>query len=138
MNLERGNLVLRAVTEESYEFIRKLRNDPRNSEAFVNTEFIAEDSHAKYMSEHMSDYFVCYSDLTPLGYIGVVENDIRLAVEFEFRNNGVARFMVEEILKRFPKAAAKIKVENSASIALFESLGFEKRFFLYEKGSQPK
>lgn len=126
-------LSLERVTDANIEFIRHLRNDPLNASAFVNNIFISSENHAQYMAEHMHEYFVCTENGTPVGFIGVVENDIRLAVAHRFRNRGVAKFMVTEILKVYPGAIAKVKVKNEASIALFESLGFVKTYHLYEK-----
>jgi L-amino acid N-acyltransferase YncA len=41
--------------------------------------------------------------------------------------------MINELMSRHPNAAAKVKVDNEASLRLFERCGFEKRFYLLEK-----
>ena len=41
--------------------------------------------------------------------------------------------MVEEIMKSHPSAIAKIKIGNAASIKLFESCGFKKKYYLLER-----
>lgn len=135
METEPEGYVLKPVHGDTFEFIRNLRNDPRNSAAFIKAEYITRESHLRYMQDHKFDYFVCFRDNLPVGFIGVVNNDIRLAVDFEFRNQGVANFMVREIMKIFPEATAKVKISNSASIALFDSLDFEKKFIVFEKKS---
>jgi GNAT superfamily N-acetyltransferase len=127
------DLKLINASEVSFEFIRGLRNNPENAHAFVNNEFISPESHTKYMFEHLGEYFVCFKRQIPVGFIGVVDNDIRLAVCKEYRNQGIAKFMVSEIMLRFPQAIAKIKVTNEASVALFESLGFTKNFYVYQR-----
>ena len=63
----------------------------------------------------------------------MIQNDIRLAVDHEFRNRGVATFMVSEISKLYPEAHAKIKTSNVASIAVFESAGYALQFYIYRK-----
>lgn len=126
------------ATDADLEFIRELRNDPLNASAFVNNNYITQESHALYMAEHMHEYFVCTKNGMPVGFIGVVDNDIRLAVAHHFRNKGVAKYMVTEILKIFPNAVAKVKVTNKASIALFESLGFVKTYQIYGKPREDK
>ena len=121
------------ISSEFFEFVRRLRTDPRNSDSFINNSEITLQNQIDYMEQHLNDYFICLSEQTPVGFIGVVKGDIRLAVDHDFRNRGVATFMVKEISKLFPGASAKIKTSNVASIALFESVGFERKFYIYGK-----
>ena len=121
------------ISSEFFEFVRRLRTDPRNADSFINNGEITFQNQIDYMEQHLKDYFICLSQQTPVGFIGVVQGDIRLAVDHDFRNKGVATFMVNEISKLFPEALAKIKTSNVASIALFESVGFERQFYIYGK-----
>ena len=121
------------ISSEFFEFVRRLRTDPRNADSFINNNEITFQNQIDYMEQHLKDYFVCLSQQTPVGFIGVVQGDIRLAVDHDFRNRGVATFMVNEILKLFPEATAKIRTTNVASIALFESVGFKRQFYIYGK-----
>jgi ribosomal protein S18 acetylase RimI-like enzyme len=57
-------------------------------------------------------------------------------VAHDFRNQGVGKFMVDEIRLRFPDAHAKVKTTNEASIALYESLGLERKYYIYEQKSE--
>ena len=41
--------------------------------------------------------------------------------------------MINEIMKIHPNAFAKVKLENKASLKLFESCGFKKKFYILEK-----
>jgi L-amino acid N-acyltransferase YncA len=41
--------------------------------------------------------------------------------------------MINEIMNLFPDAVAKVKLDNEASLKLFEKCGFEKRFYLLER-----
>ena len=127
------------ISNEFFEFVRRLRTDPRNADSFINNNEITFQNQIDYMEQHLKDYFVCLSQQTPVGFIGVVQGDIRLAVDHDFRNRGVATFMVKEISKLFPEASAKIRTSNVASIALFESVGFERQFYIYGKveGNEP-
>jgi len=127
------NLEMVAATDNYFKFIRELRNDPITSEGFINRELISEDSHLEYMKEKSKFYRVCLLDGMPVGYIGVIDNDIRIAVHNDYRNNGIGTFMLNDILKHYPNSSAKIKVENLASIKLFEKLGFERKYYIYEK-----
>jgi ribosomal protein S18 acetylase RimI-like enzyme len=121
------------ISSEFFEFVRRLRTDPRNADSFINNGEITFQNQIDYMEQHLKDYFICLSQQTPVGFIGVVQGDIRLAVDHDFRNKGVATFMVNEISKLFPEALAQIKTSNVASIALFESVGFERQFYIYGK-----
>lgn len=121
------------ISSEFFEFVRRLRTDPRNANFFINNSEITSQNQIDYMEQHLKDYFICLIQQTPVGFIGVVDGDIRLAVDHDFRNRGVATFMVKEISKLFPGASAKIKTSNVASIALFESVGFERKFYIYGK-----
>ena len=130
---EHRALELVQISEDFFEFVRQLRTDPRNADSFINNTEITVQNQIDYMEQHLKDYFICLNQQTPVGFIGVVLGDIRLAVHHDFRNRGVATFMVNEISKLFPEATAKIKTTNVASIALFESVGFERQFYIYGK-----
>ena len=121
------------ATHDYFSFIRELRNDPITNKGFINRELISEASHLEYMKNHANFYRVCLLDGRPVGYIGVVEGDIRIAVHKDYLRKGIGTFMLNEISNNFTGVSAKIKIENLASIRLFEKLGFKKRYFIYEK-----
>lgn len=121
------------ATHDYFSFIRELRNDPITNKGFINRELISEASHLEYMKNHAKFYRVCLLDGRPVGYIGLVDGDIRIAVHKDFLRKGVGTFMLNEISNNFSDVSAKIKIENLASIKLFEKLGFKKRYFIYEK-----
>lgn len=85
------------------------------------------------MENHLTEYFICLDNNKPTGYIGVVKNDIRLAVHPDFQGKGIGMFMLEEIMKIFPESEAKIKINNLKSIKLFEKAGFNLRYYIYSK-----
>jgi len=119
-----------------YEFVRDLRNNSEINDNFITQDYITIESHNNYMNENAKSYFVCLRNGDPVGFIGVVANDIRIAVLPTQTRNGAGTFMLEKISEIFPNATAKIKIENEASLKLFESVGFKKRFFLLEKDSK--
>jgi RimJ/RimL family protein N-acetyltransferase len=127
------NLRLVPATEKYFTFILDLRNDPLVNKGFIERELISENSHLEYMKKNSNLFKVCLLDSLPVGYIGVIENDIRIAVHVNHLQKGVGTFMVNEIARDHPNLIAKVKVENIASIKLFEKLGFKKRYYLYEK-----
>ncbi len=118
-----------------WEFVRQLRNDPIVKKGFIQQEEISKEEHYHYMQENYKNFFICLKDEVPVGYIGVVYNDIRVATSPEYQKKGVAKFMVDEIVKKFPSAVAKVKLRNKASLKLFESCGFKKKYYILEKNS---
>lgn len=116
-----------------WEFVRILRNDPKVSDGFIQTNFITPQQQIDYMNNHSMFYRICLLDGVPVGYIGVIDNDIRVCTHPEFQKKGVAEFMVNELMKSYPGAFAKIKVDNIASRRLFEKCGFKLKYYLYDK-----
>jgi len=72
-------------------------------------------------------------DENPAGYVGVIDLDIRVATHPEFQGKGVGKFMINALMTLYPESFAKIKVENTASLRLFESCGFSKKYYILEK-----
>ena len=121
-----------------FEFIRKLRNHPQLRIGFIQQDEISSRDHADYMLKHSTSYFICLLSEAPIGFIGVVDDDIRLAVDPSFQNLGAAKFMVEEIMKMYPTAQAKVKVTNLASMRLFQSLDFTTEFVIFRQPNSSK
>lgn len=111
--------------EKYYEFIRVLRTHPSNISGFLEQVQISEEQQKKYMSKHSQDYWICLNGEIPVGFIGVVENDIRLAVEPSYKNKGVGTFMVGEISKIDKNATAKVLLDNTPSQKTFEKNNFQ-------------
>ena len=119
--------------EEYWEFIRELRNMDGVRQGFIQQEHISKDSHHRYMKENCNFFYICLDKGSPIGYIGVIDYDIRVATHPQYQGKGVASFMLNEVMKLHPKAVAKVKIENEASLRLFEKCGFKKRYYLLEK-----
>lgn len=115
------------------EFVRNLRNDPRVKQGFISQDEISLEAHNEYMSKYASNYFICLLDTEPVGYFGIIDGDIRIATLPEKMNSGVAKFMVDYIVEKFPAAIAKVKVSNTASRNLFEKCGFTVEYLIYAR-----
>jgi len=107
--------------EKYWPFVLKLRNQFR--EFFFSQSIITDEQHQKFMEKWSKNYFICISHdgESPLGWVGVVDNDIRIAVSKKFQSQGVGKFMLESIKDLYPDATAQILAENISSIRLFES-----------------
>ena len=116
-----------------WDFIRSLRNHPKVKRGFIQQTHISQESHLTHMQIYGSCYYVCLADDTPAGYVGVIENDIRVSTHPDFQKKGVGSFMITELMQRHPTAVAKVKIENEASLRLFENCGFEKKYYIMEK-----
>ena len=114
-----------------WDFILELRNSLR--EGFIQQETIKLVDHYRYMETHSCDYYVALENGTPVGWVGEINKDIRVATHPDHQKKGVAKFMINELMKLRPKSYAKVKLDNEASIRLFESCGFKKRFYILEK-----
>jgi ribosomal protein S18 acetylase RimI-like enzyme len=132
------NLELIENDPQYFEFIRRLRNHPQLRIGFIQQDEISVVNHANYMLKYSTNYFICLLSGVPIGFIGVIDDDIRLAVDPSFQNLGVARFMVEEIVKIYPTAQAKVKVTNLASMKLFQSLNFTEEFVIFTQPNSSK
>lgn len=116
-----------------YEFIRLMRLHPDNIFGFINQNDISESDQINYMSKYGEFFNICLCDNNPAGFIGVIDNDIRIATNPIFKNKGIGKFMVNEIMKVYPNAVAKIKADNPLSKKLFESCGFETDYIIMKK-----
>ena len=119
--------------QEHWEFIRLLRSNPAVQDGFIDQVTITKEQQVLYMTTHSQQYRVCLVDGEPAGFVGVLEDDIRVCTDPSFQKKGVGKFMIQEIMKEFPTAFAKVKVENEASLKLFESCGFTKQFYILKK-----
>ena len=72
------NLVLVKNEMKYFEFIRTLRNDPLLKGGFIDQKEITSEEHAIYMNKFHNAYFICLLEDQPVGYVGVVDNDIRI------------------------------------------------------------
>ena len=95
--------------EKYWEFIRRIRNDKRVKAGLI--------------------------DGQPAGYVGVIDRDIRVATHPDFQGKGVGKFMINALMTLYPDSLAKVKIENTASLRLFETCGFQKRYYILDKNA---
>jgi ribosomal protein S18 acetylase RimI-like enzyme len=119
--------------KEYWEFVRILRNDERVLSGFIKSIHITEEMQNSYMKNHSQFYRIALVDGKPAGYVGVIDDDIRVCTHPDFQGKGVGKFMINECMTIWPTAFAKVKMDNDASIKLFEACGFTKKFFILTK-----
>jgi ribosomal protein S18 acetylase RimI-like enzyme len=120
-------------TKKYWEFVRILRNDDRVQSGFIKSSNITKDMQSAYMMMYSKFYRIALIDGKPAGYVGVIDDDIRVCTHPNYQGQGVGKFMINQCMKIWPTAFAKVKMENEASIRLFESCGFTKKFFILTK-----
>jgi len=118
-------MVIVECTKEYWEFVRQLRMDARVIDGFLETTPITEEQQTKYMISNSQNYRICLFDGKPAGYVGVIEDDIRVCTHPDFFGMGVGKFMIKSAMAIWPTAYAKVKLGNIASDKLFLSCGFE-------------
>ena len=113
-----------------WEFIRILRNDKRVLSGFLKSTYITEEMQIKYMNNHSQFYRIALVNGKPAGYVGVINDDIRVCTHPDYQGKGIGKFMINKCMEIWPSAFAKVKLDNEASLALFESCGFSKKFII--------
>ncbi|HBY66907.1 MAG TPA: hypothetical protein DEG69_03525 [Flavobacteriaceae bacterium] len=116
-----------------WEFIRQLRNMDGVREGFIQQKIISKEHHIEYMKKNSTFFYILLDKDIPICYIGNIDNDIRVATHPDHQGKGAATFALNELMKRYPDAVAKVKIENKASLRLFEKCGFKKKYYLLEK-----
>jgi len=124
--------------EQYWEFVRILRMDGRVIDGFIETIPITKEQQENYMNSNSQYYRIALVNGKPAGYVGVIKDDIRVCTHPDFQGMGVGKFMIDECMKIWPTAYAKVKHGNEASSKLFLSCGFEMsgtddKFLYYKK-----
>lgn len=112
-------------TIEYWEFVRLLRTDERVVDGFVENVQITQHQQQSYMEKYSDCYRIALFNGEPAGFVGVVDDDIRVCTHPNFQGNGLGKFMIDECMKIWPTSYAKVKLGNVASDKLFLSIGFE-------------
>ena len=120
-------------TPQYWEFVRVLRNDERVQSGFIKSTPISTKDQEYYMHSNSHHYRISLIDKKPAGYVGVIEDDIRVCTHPDYQGKGVGKFMINEIMKEYPTAFAKVKIDNEISMKLFEACGFTKKFYILTK-----
>jgi len=129
------NIKLVKCDKNYWEFVRNLRLDNRVVDGFIKTEYITKEMQEKYMEKHSNFYRISLFNDKPAGYVGVIDNDIRVCTHPDYQGKGVGKFMINECMKIWPNAFAKIKINNELSFKLFKSCGFDKKYIIMEKNA---
>tara|TARA_B100001939_G_C16883414_1_gene591973 strand:+ start:842 stop:1231 length:390 start_codon:yes stop_codon:yes gene_type:complete len=114
--------------------ILEIRNLVRKS--FINSSIISYETHTAFMEKNHESYIVAIRYGEVVGFAGVVDNDVRVAVDPKYQKRGIGKKLLNEIVSIFPNCEAKIDLQNKASLSLFESCGFSKKYFLLNKNAQ--
>lgn len=120
-------------TPQYWEFVRVLRNDERVQSGFIKSNPISPKDQEYYMHANSHHYRIALVNEEPAGYVGVIDDDIRVCTHPDYQGKGVGKFMINEIMKEYPTAFAKVKIDNEASLRLFRSCGFKKKFYILTK-----
>lgn len=123
--------------EKYYEFIRELRTHEENTTGFLEQVKITPEQQITYMNNHSDEYYIALEFGTPVGWVGVIDDDIRICTHPDYKGKGVGKFMLNKLVELHPAARAKVLLENKPSRALFISCGFhqynEDEQFIYYK-----
>ena len=79
-----------------WDFVRDLRNVLR--EGFICQKIIDKDPHYKYMEKYSSNYYICLEDDTPVGWVGEIDNDIRVATHPDHQKKGIGQFLINSLM----------------------------------------
>jgi GNAT superfamily N-acetyltransferase len=112
-------------TLEYWEFVRLLRTDERVVDGFVENVQITQRQQQSYMEKYSDSYRIALFNGEPAGFVGVVDDDIRVCTHPNFQGKGLGKFMIDGCMKIWPTSYAKVKLGNTASDKLFLSVGFE-------------
>jgi GNAT superfamily N-acetyltransferase len=126
------NLELKQNNKIYWEFIRLLRSDKRVQSGFIEQTTVTRKEQETYMNRYNNNYYVCFCDDIPCGFIGEIDGDIRLCTDPEYQGKGIGSFMIREITKIRPNIFAKIKLDNTSSLRAFEKAGYVKKYYLLE------
>ena len=120
-------------TSNYWEFVRTLRTDARVVGGFIEQVEITPEEQQRYMSKYSSCYRIALVEEVPVGFVGVIDNDIRVCTHPDYQGRGVGKFMINSCMDIWPTAFAKVKLDNEASLRLFEACGFKKKFYILTK-----
>jgi len=111
--------------EKYYDYVRVLRTHKDNINGFLEHVEITPEQQKKYMDKYKNNYYICLDkDNNPIGWVGEVDEDIRICVDPKEKGKGVGKFMLNELSKIKPNAHAKVLLNNEASHKLFLSCGY--------------
>lgn len=106
-----------------------------NAVGFGDTNQIDWVTHTEFMFKNHEHYFVMVEEGRTVGFVGCVNNDIRVGVHPQFQNRGYGKQLIFFIKEKYPDGVAKIKDGNEASVNLFTSCGFQPTWHILENNA---
>lgn len=130
-----GNLSIVPNSPAFWNAIRNIRNE--DTSGFIQRNYIMRSDQELYMDRYGALYWVAVIEdgkygVKVVGYVGVIDGDIRFAVQKEYRGKGIGKELLKFIHYTFPNATGKIFDHNIASQKAFESVGIPYTI-IYEK-----
>ena len=119
--------------KQYWDFVRVLRMDERVLGGFIEKMEITTEQQTAYMTMYSDCFRIVLLNNKPVGYFGVIEDDIRICVHPDYQKKGIGKFLVNSCFEIWPTALAKIKITNQSSQKLFESCGYKKEYYLYRR-----
>ena len=116
-----------------WRFIKDLREMKGVSQGFISQSEITDADHTAFMEKHSEHYHICLLKKKPIGFIGLVNGDLRLAVLPEHQGKGAGHFMLQKYLELYDNISTKIKPENTKSLELFKRNGFSIKYLALER-----
>ena len=71
--------------EKYWDFVRVLRMDERVLDGFIEKIEITPEQQTAYMTKYSDCFRIALLNNEPVGYIGVIENDIRICVHPDYQ-----------------------------------------------------
>jgi ribosomal protein S18 acetylase RimI-like enzyme len=126
-------LEIRPVALDTIEWNEILNIRNLTSHGFGNTDQIDSETHFYFMKDNYHDYVVAEMKGEIVVFGVVVKDDISVAVKADYQGLGIGKNIISVLSVKFPEAFAKVKIDNEASLKLFESCGFKKTWYILEK-----
>ena len=124
------NLKLVSCDKKYWEFVRRLRIDPKNQAGFLTYANITCEQQSDFMKKNAIRYRVCLLENKPVGYVGLVgEKEVTYCVDSKYAGKGIGTYMINTFGKEFESLEALVKPENIASQKVFEKLGYKKLIY---------
>lgn len=128
------NIQIRNISDEDWDFIRKIRNQKSSREAFHDTTIASKEKHKAYMiklrdNSNAFQWIVEYEGKS-VGYIKIVNGDLGSFLLDGFKGKGVgtnAYNLVFEEAKKLglKKIKATVKIDRPTPIKFEEKLGWK-------------
>lgn len=113
-------LYIEAATPYYDKFMYELRFLSDAKKSFIEQDVPTYEEHLEYLDKNRQYYYIAIEGEEPVGYIGVIDNDIRFAVVKEARGKGIGGLMLTYIKIKYPMCRGKIFEWNTPSRRAFE------------------